>query len=253
MSTDDVIMASTAADANTLEQQRDAVTELLGRMTAHEQAVFRAGDATGTGFDDAHRAVVDFTAFQVAPWLTAAEHRLLPGAADLDRTRLLTEGLLGQLRMIEQAAARIAGAGTGIGADRVRIISDIGALRVLLEVFFGTTTELLMPALAEAPTVNLTCLVENLPTATIRTGGCACGEHDPDIPELDVRTIPHAIRHATVFGAFDAVTPGESMILIAHHDPIPLLRQLAQRTDGHLEVTYEQRGPEAWRLMLTRL
>ena len=39
-------------------------------------------------------------------------------------------------------------------------------------------------------------------------GGCACGESDgPDLPVLDARSVPHAIRHATIFGALDAVKP----------------------------------------------
>lgn len=84
------------------------------------------------------------------------------------------------------------------------------------------------------------------------TGRCGCSESD-GTPELDVRAIPHAIRHATVFGAFDAILPGGSMVLIAPHDPQPLLRQLVVRTDGRLDIDYLERGPEAWRLQLTRL
>jgi uncharacterized protein (DUF2249 family) len=56
-----------------------------------------------------------------------------------------------------------------------------------------------------------------------------------------------------VLGAFDAIEPGGSLVLIAPHDPQPLLRQLAFRTEGQLEVSYLERGPQAWRLQLTRL
>ena len=82
--------------------------------------------------------------------------------------------------------------------------------------------------------------------------GCGCNEVDEDMPELDVRTVPHAIRHATVIGAFDAIPAGGSLLLIAPHDPLPLLRQLSRRTGGAMAVSYEQRGPEAWHLRLTR-
>lgn len=58
------------------------------------------------------------------------------------------------------------------------------------------------------------------------------GESDSGTRELDVRAIPHAIRHATVLGAFDAIPSGGSMVLVASHDPQPLLRQLAQRAGG---------------------
>ena len=81
--------------------------------------------------------------------------------------------------------------------------------------------------------------------------GCTCGE-DHGIPELDARTIPHAIRHATIFGALSGVKPGGAMVLVAPHDPLPLLAQIAEREGGAIEVTYLERGPEAWRLRLAR-
>ncbi|WP_404383471.1 DUF2249 domain-containing protein [Knoellia locipacati] len=84
-------------------------------------------------------------------------------------------------------------------------------------------------------------------------GGCACGESDgPEYPELDARTVPHAIRHATIFGALDAVQPGGGLVLVAPHDPLPLLRQLEGREPGAFSVDYLERGPEAWRLLLQR-
>lgn len=81
---------------------------------------------------------------------------------------------------------------------------------------------------------------------------CTCGEADEPLPELDVRTIPHAIRHATVFGALDGMQPNKSFVLVAHHDPLPLLAQIEHRYDGAIDVAYGQRGPDVWRLQLTR-
>ncbi|MEU6539518.1 DUF2249 domain-containing protein [Streptomyces sp. NPDC047000] len=82
-------------------------------------------------------------------------------------------------------------------------------------------------------------------------GGCTCGETEADVPELDVREIPHALRHATVFGALDAVPVGRSLVLVAPHDPQRLLTQIEQRSRGHFAVQYLQRGPSAWRLLLS--
>jgi uncharacterized protein (DUF2249 family) len=82
---------------------------------------------------------------------------------------------------------------------------------------------------------------------------CTCGEHDSDTdPELDARAVPHAIRHATIFGALDGVSPGGAMVLIAPHDPVPLLAQIEQRDPGAFEISYLERGPEAWRLRFAR-
>ena len=92
-----------------------------------------------------------------------------------------------------------------------------------------------------------------LPQETIEAASadaaCACGVVDlPELPELDVRTIPHAVRHGTVFGALDAVRPGGGLVIIAHHDPLPLLAQIRQRSGERFTVRYLERGPDAWRI-----
>ena len=71
-------------------------------------------------------------------------------------------------------------------------------------------------------------------------------------PELDARAIPQAIRQATIFEALDAVRPGAAMVLVAPHDPLPLLAKIEQRDPGAFEVSYLERGPEAWRVRLVR-
>jgi uncharacterized protein (DUF2249 family) len=82
--------------------------------------------------------------------------------------------------------------------------------------------------------------------------GCACGCSDTGTPELDVRTIPHAIRHGVVFGALGSVPVGGAMVLVAPHDPKPLLAQIEEREAGAIDVTYLTEGPEAWHLRLAR-
>lgn len=80
---------------------------------------------------------------------------------------------------------------------------------------------------------------------------CTCGEVDPPtFPELDARTVPHAIRHAVILGALDSLGPRDGLVLIAGHDPLPLLAQVRSRFGDRFAVTYLDRGPEAWRLQL---
>jgi uncharacterized protein (DUF2249 family) len=86
----------------------------------------------------------------------------------------------------------------------------------------------------------------------VSSTGCTCGCSDEGESELDVRAIPHAIRHATVFGALGAVPAGGSLRLVAPHDPKPLLAQIEDREGGTIEVDYLVRGPQAWTLRLTR-
>lgn len=85
-------------------------------------------------------------------------------------------------------------------------------------------------------------------------GQCGCGHDDPAgvLPELDARLVPHAIRHGAIFGALDAVGAGGGMILVAPHDPLPLLAQVEERSPGVFSVDYVERGPEAWRVRFIR-
>ena len=79
---------------------------------------------------------------------------------------------------------------------------------------------------------------------------CGCHEHEDDTPVLDVRLIPHAVRHAAIFGAFEAITPGGSIVLIAPHAPVPMLTQLSQRAP--IAVEYLVEGPTEWHVKVTR-
>ena len=84
-------------------------------------------------------------------------------------------------------------------------------------------------------------------------GGCGCGGVDAQAdPELDATAIPHALRHAAIFGALDSVPVGSAMVLVAPHDPLPLLAQTEARYGGSVAVEYLTRGPQTWRLRLSR-
>lgn len=73
-----------------------------------------------------------------------------------------------------------------------------------------------------------------------------------DTPTLDVTVIPHAVRHGAIHGALSTRDVGQALILVAPHDPLPLLREVAEREDS-FDVTYLNRGPEQFRLKFTRI
>jgi uncharacterized protein (DUF2249 family) len=93
---------------------------------------------------------------------------------------------------------------------------------------------------------------ESLPVPDVSSTGCTCGCSDESEPELDVRVIPHATRHAAVLDALGAMPAGRSLRLVAPHDPKPLLAQIEDREGGTIDVDYLVRGPRAWTLRLTR-
>ena len=68
----------------------------------------------------------------------------------------------------------------------------------------------------------------------------------PDaIYPFDARGIAKRFRHAAIFGALDALTPGETMRFVNDHDPLPLLEQLRRRYGEAVAVEYRQREPGA--------
>lgn len=62
---------------------------------------------------------------------------------------------------------------------------------------------------------------------------------------FDARGIAKRFRHAAIFGALDALMPGETMRFCNDHDPLPLLAQLQQRYGEQLSIAYQQREPGA--------
>ena len=62
---------------------------------------------------------------------------------------------------------------------------------------------------------------------------------------FDARGIAKRFRHAAIFGALDALQPGETMRFCNDHDPLPLLAQLQARYGDSLSIEYKQREPGA--------
>ena len=62
---------------------------------------------------------------------------------------------------------------------------------------------------------------------------------------FDARGIAKRFRHAAIFGALDALVPGETMRFVNDHDPLPLLDQLRQRYGDAVAIEYRQREPGA--------
>jgi uncharacterized protein (DUF2249 family) len=62
---------------------------------------------------------------------------------------------------------------------------------------------------------------------------------------FDARGVAKRFRHAAIFGALDALQPGETMRFVNDHDPLPLLAQLQQRYGERVDIQYLQREPGA--------
>lgn len=271
MSLDGVIVSSTAADAEAVDNIKNHHAQLAGSLDTLAESVLSAADR-GTEIDLAWSALVEFLTDELLPHAAAEEDRLYPAAARTERARPLIESMIAAHRVIATLVERIRRE-----RSPVRAAAEVEALRVVFNAHLEDENERILPIVAADPEVSLAEVTEGMHELLGGGGGCcgghdhghdhghaaaegpgephvcACGEHDHEDPVLDVREVPHAIRHATVFGAFDAVPEGGALVLIAPHDPIPLLHQLGDRSGGRIAVDYEQRGPDAWRLRLIKL
>ena len=67
---------------------------------------------------------------------------------------------------------------------------------------------------------------------------------------VDVRTIVPRERHPLIFGSFNALQPGESLLLINDHDPKPLYYQFQAELPGTFTWDYVEQGPEVWQVAI---
>jgi uncharacterized protein (DUF2249 family) len=71
--------------------------------------------------------------------------------------------------------------------------------------------------------------------------------------ELDVRPLRKPDKHPAIFQAYDALTAGESFVLINNHDPRHLRDEFNTDHPGSYGWDYLTKGPEAWRIRISKL
>lgn len=273
-------LASSQSNAAALEKATTRHTELTGAVTSLTATLVAAADqAAADDLARAHSALAGWLATTLEPVLSTQAATLLP----LARAEAGAEPLV---LPAAQARERISAASQELRQAQtpVRTAAAGVAVREAVVGYLSQVSDFLLPALARTSTVSLegamqqmaaaaaspadatgqgaksrgTTVREDQParaaeTSGHRHGGCACGGSDEaGMPELDTRVIPHAIRHATIFGALDALAPGRGLLLVANHNPLPLLAQLEQRAAGQFTVDYLEDGPDTWRLSLLR-
>ena len=257
-------IASDPQDAAAVEAVEAHHTQLAGELAGRVTMLIAAADRDTAAADRARAELVAFCDRDLLPHAAAEEETLYPVAHGLPAARLLIDAMLAEHRRLTALVDGLRTAGPA-----VRAAADGRALQVLFEEHLEKENTLVLPLLAGAPDISLAGLLAGMhellghghehgaaDEAATTGGGCAgacgCGGSDgTEVPELDVRDVPHSLRHATVFGAIAAVPSGQAMVLVAPHDPLPLLGQIEDRHPGAFAVEYLQRGPQAWRLLLT--
>jgi uncharacterized protein (DUF2249 family) len=259
----EIAVARSEQDARAAAAVEQHHAEMAGALAARVTALVDA--AAGRDDPGAQAARTDLVAWlhaELVPHAVAEEGSLYLPAQRRPEGRLLVDGMLADHRRIVALVEALEHE-----ADPVRSAATGFALQALFDGHLAKENELVLPLLladAEVSVADLLAGMHELLGAEApgqhaaaspppAPHVCGCGGHDDAVyPELDARAVPHAIRHATIFGALDAVRPGGGLVLVAPHDPLPLLQQVHERQPGVFTVDYVERGPEAWRLLFTR-
>jgi uncharacterized protein (DUF2249 family)/iron-sulfur cluster repair protein YtfE (RIC family) len=257
-----LVVATSAADAQAVEAIKDHHSQLAGALAVQVETLIDAAvraDSSGAGL--ASKSLVSWCQSELIPHALAEERTLYPKAHEDSQARLLVDAMIAEHRDILALVEAI-----GAAQTPVRAAANAQALLSIFNSHLVKENEQILPLLAQSSAVSLAELLGGMhellgdpAVDMISEGGCGgdctCGEQDlvGVLPELDSRVVPHAIRHATIFGALGSVAVGNGLVLIASHDPLPLLAQVEQRTPGHFSIDYLESGPETWRLRFVRV
>ena len=70
---------------------------------------------------------------------------------------------------------------------------------------------------------------------------------------MDVRPIPCSTKHGLIVNTWLKLPVGDHFILLNDHDPVPLYYQFAAQWPGAFEWKHLVRGPEEFRVKITKL
>jgi hypothetical protein len=201
----ELVIASSEADAHAAEAVVQHHAVMAGALSLRTEALLAAASSRDTeAAEQARRDLVDWCEQELLPHALAEERAMYPAAQATVEGRLLVESMLGEHRVLTGLLREVTDA-----AELLRAAVSAGALRVVFDSHLLKENDLVIPLLARTPGVSVADLLsdmhellgEAIDTANADAGSagcgghCSCGEVDgPGHPELDVRSIPHAIR-----------------------------------------------------------
>ena len=220
--------------------------ETLSAKVEDVIASARANQSQGSSL----AALNAFLAHDIVPH-ARAEEDVLYAVAAAKELHLLVSGMLFEHETLLALAAELATVRSAVDASAIA--------RAIHEIFVGHVrreNELLLPALAADPNVDLVALLPVMeerfnvyrePTRLLPMAGPT--PTGPD-HELDVRNEPPATRHELIFQTYAATPLGEAFVLINDHDPKPLYYQFEAEETGKFEWNYLESGPKVWRVRI---
>ena len=242
----ELVIASNEADAHAAEAVKQHHAALAGALSLRTEALLRLPPTRHSAAEQARRDLVDWCERELVPHAAGRGAGDVPGRAGHRRGRLLIDAMLGEHEVLTRCCAT-----WPTRADLLRAAASAAALRAVFDSHLTKENDLVVPLLAATSGVSLAELLGGMHQLLGDAGETAVSDADEawlpaavatpagavrstarGIPSWTCGPIPHAIRHATIFGALDSVLPGAGLDLVAPHDPLPLLDQVDQRWPG---------------------
>lgn len=227
---------------STNEETRAAMVAHHGALVAGLEERVRAAEEAaqaGPGAEAWLQAVARYLETEVIPH-AEAEEMALYSLADTGELSPLVRAMVTEHAWLRAETQALAGARGVQGAARSRAVAAVFALHA------GKENDLILPALAARPDVDLSAVLERMKQHLAERAEAA------QALELDVRKIPHASRHDTIFSRLGDLQPGQALVILNDHDPQPLHYQLEALWPGTYDWSYLESGPELWRVRVGR-
>lgn len=240
------------------EKENQTIAETMrahhARMVANLGAqVARLEQADGEGSWQAARdALAAHVRREIVPHAKAEETTIYQAARrDPSLTRLIAAMVLEHGHILN-LTDDLEGAPSALAALRCG-----GGLEALFAAHADTENRVILTALEADPSIGLRDILGEMHHEL--DAAAASRPADPaDPPQadakaiaLDVREVPHAQRHALIFGLVSHLNEHQRLVLTVDHDPLPLRYQLAARYGDRLGWTYDAEGPREWQVVVT--
>lgn len=232
-------MTNTEAADKIVAHHRSMVATLNRHLGAVTDAV-----RDGRDVQEAAQLLSGYLSEEVFPHAQAEEVTLYAAAAKMPELKPLIESMLAEHVRLRNGLEMLSNARDGLeiyGAARV--------VTALFEAHADKENESVLPFLVRDRTVSLDGLLAGLREHLVAPDQQEDSASDVD---LDVRQLPHAQRHTTIFGLLQHLAPRQALVITVDHDPQPLRHRLEAVHADEFGWEYLEKGPAVWRIAIRR-
>jgi uncharacterized protein (DUF2249 family)/hemerythrin-like domain-containing protein len=223
---------------NTLQEHHK---ELLARVECLTKELEERGGKSPEG-------LVDFFKKELIPHIEAEEKSVYP---EVDRLITKYGKPTATMTLEHQFVKQIISGITESGSSKDEVLKKAQDLLLILNLHTQKEEEVYFPLLRSyLSEKEQEGLLHQMHKSFEVSKGCS----DPKCQEqiLDVRNMPPPQRHPLIFKTFDETPEGRAFILVNDHDPKPLYYSFLHEREGMFEWEYLEKGPEDWRVKISR-